>query len=148
MTTSATTTTKGAWLTRRARPLLAAYALVLLVVLFSPTSTVQSSLVNDLVRGLQLVLPDRLITFSRAEVAMNAVIIAPLSFLGWLAFARLRWQDWVAYGFLGATTVELLQGLLLPDRQGSFSDVVANTLGALVGAALARILFRSTGRDQ
>lgn len=146
MTTSATTTTKGAWLARRARPLLVVYALVLLVVVFSPTSTVQSSLVGDLVRGLQVLLPDRLVTFNRAEVAMNAVIIAPLSFLGWLALTRVRWQDWVAYGFLGSTTVELLQGLLLPDRQASFSDIVANTLGALLGALLARILFRS--RDQ
>ena len=148
MTTSATTTTKGAWLARRARPLLAAYALVLLVVLFSPTSTVQSSLVHDLVRVLHVFLPDRLITFDRAEVALNAVIIAPLSFLGWLALTRARWQDWVAYGFLGSTTVELLQGLLLPDRQGSFSDIVANTLGAMIGAVAARLLFRSPDRGQ
>lgn len=148
MTTSAATTTKGAWLARRARPLVAVYALMLLVVLFSPTSTVQSSLVVDLVRGLQLVLPDRVVTFSRAEVALNAVIIAPLSFLGWLALTRVRWQDWVAYGFLGSTTVELLQGVLLPARQGSFSDIVANTLGALIGALLARILFRSLDRGQ
>lgn len=148
MTTSATTTTKGAWLARRARPLLAAYALLLLVVLFSPTSTVQSSLVNDLVTVLHVFLPDRLITSDRAEVAMNAVIIAPLSFLGWLAFTRVRWQDWVAYGFLGSTSVELLQGLLLPDRQGSFSDIVANTLGALLGPVLARSLFRSLDRGQ
>ena len=148
MTTSATTTTKGAWLARRARPLLAAYALVLLVVLLSPTSTVQSSLVHDLVRVLHVFLPDRLITFDRAEVALNAVIIAPLSFLGWLAFTRVRWQDWVAYGFLGAMLVELVQGVLLPDRQASFSDIVANATGALLGAVLARILFRSLDRGQ
>ena len=117
-------------------------------VLFSPTSTVQSSLVHDLVRVLHVFLPDRLITFDRAEVALNAVIIAPLSFLGWLAFTRARWQDWVAYGFLGSTTVELLQGLLLPDRQGSFSDIVANTLGAMIGAVAARLLFRSPDRGQ
>lgn len=73
MTTSATTT-KGAWLARRARPLLAAYALVLLV--------------------------------------------------------------------------ELLQGLLLPERRGSSGDVVADTLGAWVGAVPAHSLFRSPDRGQ
>ena len=43
-------------------------------------------------------------------------------------------------GFLGAMAVELAQGLLLPGRQASFSDVVANGAGALLGALLAKAL--------
>jgi VanZ family protein len=46
------------------------------------------------------------------------------------------WRDWTAFGFCLACLVELLQGLLLPGRHASFSDVVANTLGALLGALL------------
>jgi glycopeptide antibiotics resistance protein len=113
---------------------------VLAVVLFSPTSHVQASLVNDLVKVLQAVLPDSWVTFGRVEVLMNAVIIAPLSFLGSRVWPRLRWQDWTAYGFVGATTVELVQGLLLPGRQASFTDIVANTIGALLGALIYRRL--------
>ena len=130
------------------RRLLLGYAVLLAVVLFSPTSTVQSALVGDLVQVLRFALSDRVVTFSRAEVAMNAVIIAPLSFLGTQAYRQLRWQDWVAYGFLGATLVEVVQGVLLPARQASFSDIVANATGALLGAVLARVAFRPSDRGQ
>ena len=72
---------------------------------------------------------------------MNLVIIAPLSFLGTMAFQSTRWQDWTAYGFLGAVAIEMLQGLLLPDRAAGFSDIVANTAGAFLGALVAGLLL-------
>ena len=145
MTAPQATTTRGAWLARRARPLLAVYALLLAVALLAPTSTVQSDLVSQLARALQAVLPDHWVTYTRAEVLMNVVIVAPVSFLGTWAFPRLRWQDWAAYGFLGSSLVEVTQGLLLPDRQASFSDIVANTAGALVGGGL-QLMKVSNGR--
>jgi hypothetical protein len=135
---------RGAGLAGRVGVLLLLYALTLMVVLFSPTSHVQASLVEDLVHALQAVLPDAWVTFGRVEIIMNAVIIAPLTFLGSRVWPRLRWQDWTAYGFVGATTVELLQGILLPGRQASFSDIVANSAGALLGAVLARRVLRSS----
>lgn len=127
-------------LTRRARVLLVGYALVLLVVLFAPTSTVQASLVMHLVDFLRLFLPDSWVDFKHAEVVMNAVIIAPLSFLGSLVWRRMRWQEWTTYAFLGACAVEIVQGVLLPDRRASFSDIVANTAGACLGALLCWLL--------
>lgn len=130
------------WIARHARPLLAAYAVLLAVILLAPTSRVQAALVLDLVRALRFVgLDESWVTFWRAEVFMNVVIIAPLGLLGSLVFTRLRWQDWTAYAFIGATGVEILQGLVLPDRQASFSDIVANTAGAVLGALLARRLL-------
>jgi glycopeptide antibiotics resistance protein len=134
------TRARGAGLAKRAGLPLLLYVLVLAVVLFSPTSHVQTALVNDLVRVLQALLPDSWVTFTRVEVLMNAVIIAPVSFLGSRVWPRLRWQDWTAYAFVGASTVELIQGVLLPGRQASFSDIVANTIGALLGAVLYRRL--------
>ena len=134
---------------RWALPLLALYAVVLAVVLFSPSSGTQSGLVYDLVVLFdKLGAPPTLVTYVRAEVVMNAVIIAPVSFLGSTVFPRLRWQDWTAYAFLGAVTVEMVQGLVLPQRQASFSDIVANTAGALLGAVLARWLSRRRGRRE
>ena len=130
---------------RWARPLLLAYAVLLVVILFSPTSDVQSSLVRTVSDVLRTFLPGHLVRFSRAEVALNAVIIAPLSLLGTLSFPRLRWHAWTAYGFLGSCVVELLQGLLLPGRQASFSDIVANTAGALLGGLLGALAVRARG---
>ena len=121
---------------RWARPLLLAYAVLLVVILFSPTNDVQSMLVRTVSDWLRTFLPGHLVRGSRTEVALNAVIIAPLSLLGTLVLPRMRWQEWAAYGFLGSCTVELLQGLLLPERQASFSDIVANTAGALLGGLL------------
>jgi glycopeptide antibiotics resistance protein len=120
-----------------ARPLLAVYAVLLAVALLSPTSTVQSNLVFDTVNFLgRLGVPPTLGSYPHMEVVMNALIVAPVSFLGCLAFPRSRWQDWTAYAFLGATAVELVQGLLLPHRQASLSDIVANTAGGALGALL------------
>jgi hypothetical protein len=129
-------TPQGAWIAQRSRPLLAFYVLLLAVALFSPTSDVQSALVDDVVRVLQMVLPDAWVTFTWVEVLMNVVIIAPLVFLCSMVWPRLSWQQWAAYGFLGAIAVELLQGLLLPDRSASFSDIVANGTGATIGAVV------------
>ena len=132
------TTPRGAGPARRAGVLLAVYALVLAVVLLSPTSTFQTASVVRLDDLVAPVLPDGWVSFTRVEVLMNILIVAPLTFLGSLVWPRLRWQDWTAYVFLGAAAVELVQGTLLPGRDASFTDVFANTAGALLGAALAQ----------
>lgn len=125
---------------------LAVYLVLLVAVLLSPTSVVQSALVQALVDRASLLGLEGLVTFARAEVVMNIVIVVPAAFLGAVVLPRLRWQDWTAYGFVGAIGVELLQGLVLPGREASFSDVVANASGALLGALLARLLLRGRGR--
>ncbi|MCW2761833.1 MAG: hypothetical protein JWR85_2034 [Marmoricola sp.] len=123
------------------------YALLLALVLFSPSSQVQSNLVADLADLLSRALPDGWVSFGRVEVLMNAVIIAPLTFLGSMVLPRLRWQEWTAYAFLGAVVVEVLQGVLLPDRQASFSDIVANGAGGCAGAVLYLGLRRRAPAD-
>ncbi len=129
-----------------ARPLLAVYTVLLAIALLAPTSTVQSGLVVDAVHFLgRLGVPPSWGSYPHMEIVMNAAIVAPLSFLGSLAFPRSRWQDWTAYAFLGALTVELVQGLLLPNRQASLSDIVANTAGGAVGALLVALGRRLSG---
>lgn len=115
--------------------LLAIYCVGLLFVLFSPTSSRQSAAVVWLGHVLSdLGSPDRFVVFSRLEVVLNIAIIVPVTFLATFVRPSYSWRDWTAVGFCLACAVELLQGLLLPGRQASFSDVVANTLGALLGA--------------
>ncbi len=130
-------------LRRHARVLLAVYAVLLLVALFSPTSDRQSAAVEWLGTILSHAgFPPGITSFTRLEVVMNAVIIAPVTFLASLVRPRYGWRDWTALGFVAALTVETLQGLLLPGRHAALSDIVANTLGALLGAVLARAVVR------
>ncbi len=69
-------------------------------------------------------------------------ILAPVAFLGRLALPATTWTGWTAYVFVASGVVELVQELALPHRQASTTDVVANTLGALVGAVVATVLLR------
>jgi VanZ family protein len=125
------------WVVRHSALLLTLYLALLAVALFSPSSEQQSNAVVWL-EGLLRVLgaPHMLTSYNRLEVVMNAVIVAPATFLASMVVPRFGWRDWTCFGFVAALTVEAAQGLLLPGRQASFSDVVANTAGALIGSAL------------
>ncbi len=76
-----------------------------------------------------------------AEFGLNVVMLVPLSLIGGLLFRRVTFSDWVAIGFLTSITVEVGQRLVLPTRSGSSRDIVANTLGALIGAAILTVLI-------
>ena len=76
------------------------------------------------------------VTSSSFEFVLNIVMLVPLSLLGGLLFRRLRVSDWTAIGFGASLLIEVVQRLLLPTRFGSSRDIVANTLGAFLGAAL------------
>lgn len=118
---------------------LVAYLAFLAWAFFAPTSTTQSGLVVDLVKLSWWVgLPRDLVTYGRMEFAMNAVIIIPAVAAAALLWRRMSWRDWTAWAFVASGLVELIQGLFLPHRLAAFSDVVANTLGAFLGAWLAR----------
>jgi hypothetical protein len=138
---------RGAGLAGRVGVLLVVYVVVLAAVFFSPTNRVQTDAVVDVGHAVAPFLPRSWAGFAPIEVLLNVAIVAPVSFLGSMVWPRLRWQDWTAYGFVGATSVELIQGLLLPGRQASFSDVVANTAGALVGALLCTQLRSVRARN-
>ena len=139
------------WGLLSARILLGIYSVLLALALFSPTSHLQYGAVIQLSSLLgSHGIPEKFVTYPRLEVLMNAAIVAPLTFLASLSWPAWSWRDWTAAGFLGAVAVELTQGLLLPDRQAAFSDIVANTAGALAGAllgafvhALARPILRT-----
>lgn len=130
-----------AWLVIVARVLLVLVLALLVAAVLSPSNATQFELVlraAERLRGLGL--PPRVAAEGRLEVVANVAIVVPVGVLGSLAFPRLRWQDWAAYAFLAALGVELAQGLLLPARMMSATDVVANTLGALLGAWLVVVV--------
>ncbi len=76
------------------------------------------------------------ISSSAAERALNVLMLVPLSLLGGLLLRRLTFSDWVVAGFALSATVEIVQRIVLPTRSGSARDIVANTLGSLIGALI------------
>lgn len=83
----------------------------------------------------------------RVEFMLNTAMFAPVAFLAALTFPRHPWANWVVYALVASGGVELLQGLYLPPRSAQFEDVVANTLGALLGALPAAVVTRLLGRS-
>ncbi len=79
---------------------------------------------------------DMALSRSSVEFVLNIVMLIPLSLLGGLLFRRLRVSDWTAIGFGASVLIEGAQRLALPTRAGSSRDIVANTLGALLGAVV------------
>lgn len=119
------------------------YSLLLAVALLAPRSGTQSSMAHIVVDlGRALGFRPETATQARAEFLCNVLILAPVAMLGSLIWPRTTWRDWTAFGFLIAGAVELTQGLVLPDRTASFADIVANTLGCLIGASVVGLLRR------
>jgi hypothetical protein len=132
---------------RAALLILAAYLVFLAFVLLNPSADVPSSSVAWLSQvGTRAGLPAPLVEPSRVEFICNVLILMPLSLLGSVLLPRLDWRDWTAYGFVLSGTVELLQAVLLPDRSATFSDVVANTSGILMGAVAYRLAVSAYDR--
>ena len=124
---------------------LVAYSVFLAIVLLAPTSTAQSegaSWLADLAQAIGIA--PELATQARAEFVANALILMPVSALGSMVWPATTWRDWTAWSFVLASGVELAQGLLLPDRTATMIDVIANTLGGMLGAAFVAVLRRAS----
>ena len=131
-----------------------AYLGLLAVVLLGPSTRPGDRGIELGVRVLLRVgVPDALVTPERVEALLNVALLAPLSAFGLLLWPGSNWRDWTAYGFVVALVAETWQGLVFAARTATFSDVVANTAGALVGAVVVsalRLALRpgSARRDQ
>ena len=134
-------------LSRRARTAvlaaLVAWVVLLAVVLLAPSSSGPDWVILHLADALgRLGLPEVLTHPGRVESMLNVVAFVPLALLGSLLWPRPSWRDWTAVGFVVSFLVEVVQALALGDRQATNADVVANTLGMLVGALLAVLVRR------
>ncbi|MCW2835764.1 MAG: VanZ family protein [Nocardioides sp.] len=65
-------------------------------------------------------------------VLLNVVLFVPLS-VAWALLTRWSWWRVVLVATASSALVELVQAALL-DREGGVGDIVANGLGALLGA--------------
>lgn len=78
--------------------------------------------------------PER--AYSVGEFCANVLLFVPLGIFAMLLVPRISWLRTVVGALAVTVVIEVVQTLLRPDRTGSVRDVVANTLGAAIGAAL------------
>jgi hypothetical protein len=139
--------------TRTARRGLAAGLLLALagvaVFVLAPTADLPSAAVHDTSefltgRGAPAWLASRRFW----EITYNIALFAPVT-----AFAALLWHwvplwGWGALGLVVSLAIEAVQALFLSGRSPHLHDLVANTTGALVGALVARWVWRALREEE
>ena len=72
------------------------------------------------------------------EFVYNVALFVPPFFVLLLLWPRVRVLWWALGGLGVSTLIEITQAFFLHGRDAQVRDVVANTLGALIGASLGR----------
>jgi hypothetical protein len=131
---------------RTAGILMAAYAVLVALIVFWPTAAVASGSVHGIWSVLDMVglgwIPP-----SAIEFVTNTIMFMPLGYLGHTFKPRWGWRQWLVAGLAGTLTIELSQFLFLADRSAQIQDVVSNTLGAVLGYALVTRLTQRPARS-
>ncbi|QIK64947.1 VanZ family protein [Nocardioides sp. HDW12B] len=103
----------------------------------NPSPATPTSAVERLSAALTAVgLPGWLVGTDQVEFGLNVALFVPLAALTSLLWPQRRVWFWVLVGFALSSTLEWLQLTFLSDRSSTSRDIVANTLGALVGAVV------------
>ena len=82
------------------------------------------------------------VDYAVAEFSANVLLFVPMGLLFTLVLGRWRWWLAVAIGVVATLTIEFVQ-LFLPARFSTASDLIANTLGTLLGVGIAFLLPRA-----
>ena len=127
--------------------LLVAYLGGLALVAFWPTpvdrgaySTIESLLVRLHAHGVP-----EWFNYGLVEFTANIVLFVPLGLLSVILVGADRVWHAVMAGFASSCLIELGQLVFLPSRFATPVDVLANTLGAVVGALLALFTLAAVG---
>lgn len=121
---------------------LSVYGLLVLAVVFWPrhVDEVFAPALGGFFERLHGLGAPEFINYQALEFSANVLMFVPLGFF----LAILFWQRWyLAIPLLCCLSVgvELLQGWLLPGRTPSWSDVLANSLGGLLGALIPGLRY-------
>ena len=71
----------------------------------------------------------------QVEFGLNVLLFVPLTALAALLWPRVPTWGWILLGFATSSTLEWLQLTFLSERSSTSRDIIANTLGAALGAA-------------
>lgn len=122
--------------------LLVAFCAVVAIITFwpgPPDPDGQQALREFLVRAHANGLPGW-ITFGKIEFGANILMFVPIGLFGALSLPRHRWLI-IPAAFAASAAIEIVQHAGLPERVGSFRDVLANGLGATVGYLLSCVVI-------
>lgn len=86
-------------------------------------------------------------TYDRIEFSANVLLFVPLGWLMSIVLHRL-WFFVLAVGVSATLAIEFVQGVLLSSRDMSIFDVLANSIGVLIGIGLYEIRARHTPATQ
>jgi glycopeptide antibiotics resistance protein len=132
---------------RLAGVLLVIYLLVVAFIVFLPTAGIASGSVHRIWSALHAVGAPDWVTPNGVEFLTNVLLFIPLSFLGHTFRPHWAWGRWLLAGLTGTLLIEAVQMVLLPDRSAALIDVVANTLGSLLGYAVVVLVTRARVRS-
>ncbi|WP_186467011.1 VanZ family protein [Arthrobacter sp. UKPF54-2] len=82
------------------------------------------------------------VDYPLVESVSNVLLFVPLGALVAWIIGRSYWWVGAAAGLLTSCVIELAQLLFLPARVPTLADVLANTIGALLGALLVLPIMR------
>ncbi|WP_411730550.1 VanZ family protein [Paeniglutamicibacter sp.] len=125
---------------RFAAILAVAYLLALVLIAFWPTPVDRpvSGSLTGLIGWLHAHGMPSFIGYNKIEFGANILLFMPFGYI--VAAWTRKWWHPLAAGLAASFLIELGQELLLPNRFGSFLDVVANTAGAALGAVIFAVL--------
>jgi glycopeptide antibiotics resistance protein len=115
------------------------YVVAVLFIVLWPSASYAKSSVSRITEVVHALGGPSWITTGMVEFATNIALFVPLSFLGAIILDRWGLTFWFATGFLATAGIELFQLVVLSARSASVVDMVANTLGAVIGAVLVRL---------
>ncbi|WP_091230783.1 VanZ family protein [Microbacterium sp. 3J1] len=124
-----------------ARVALIAYLLLVAFTVWLPAA-VSGKVVGLVVLAARWVAQQGIVSYEASLISLeflaNVAFLVPVGALVALGWPRLRLWHVVVIGFLMSGLIESVQSVI-PSRAPSVSDVVANTLGALMGAAIVAV---------
>lgn len=91
-------------------------------------------------------LPQWFIGYRKVEFAANILLFVPFGIIVALRAHRRFWWLSVVIAAAVSGAVELAQGIFLPERVPAWSDIIANTFGAFMGALLVLVLWSISRR--
>jgi glycopeptide antibiotics resistance protein len=89
--------------------------------------------------------PTRWLTYNRVEFLANVAMFMPIGIFFVLLFGRRLWFVSVISGVLLTLAIELVQRFI-PGRVSDVRDLVANSLGTVVGVLVALVLTQAKAR--
>ncbi len=88
------------------------------------------------------------VTYDVVDFAANILFFVPIGLLGALLLPRRVWWLSMPIGLALSAALELGQAFFLPQRYASWTDVLANTLGAALGALLGFATRQAASRPR